>query len=82
MATPYPRYGVDARKDMGNEYPICALRPVLSSRFFEGFCLSISAGPERYASGFLWPATCASFLNTLLFVRRLGGRIEIVARVA
>lgn len=63
MATPYPRYGVDARKDMGNEYPICALRPVLSLRSFEGFCVSISAGPERYASGFLWPAFCASFFE-------------------
>lgn len=43
MATPYPRYGVDARKDMGNEYPICALRPVLSLKIFRGF-LSVYLG--------------------------------------
>jgi hypothetical protein len=38
---------------------------------FEGFCLSILAVPERYASGFLRSASALRVLITPQFVRRL-----------
>lgn len=47
---------------------------------FEGFCLSILAVPERYASGFLRSAICASCIDYPAIrsqTTATGGRIDV-----